>query len=520
MVSRRHTVSEIERSALNAASDLLQIKQEELAEVAGVSQAWLSITLSGKRPKRDVDNLTRLAQALLRLLAEKRTSDEIDVNQIDELTRPLERLSVLSKQQGQYFVSAPGRAVPSDALNYVPRALDSMIDDCLDGGDLSMYIVGPFQAGKTSLLLRLRDEAKKRGFETAYFSCTSLAKPRFFSDSTSVFRLRPRLSEEEANREVESFFRALKDTLATAWGLNPSSQLDEADFPTWAEKVLKFGPNHRGLVILDDLGYLSPLLRHRINQSIRIVKNTNSFVSFARGLVEPAPIILEGKKEIGRVEPAIILSSLSPTTSISLFPSNVPAISSSSKIYGGSPFDWWFTKEQLRDLMMRLEIDLGDDFENLYELYGGQPFFSHLVAVNACAELKKKNTAFTDYVKESEVQWPAFEQHMNLIRVTLVEATFKLAFEGENLIERLTLTDFLQKLKDFYPCLMKVIGLGSPATSSIEPSDLLKSFLIARKIIRVGDRNESQPSCGWYREIALRLGHEIESNQIELRFED
>jgi transcriptional regulator with XRE-family HTH domain len=545
MVSRRHTINEIERNALNGVTDLLGIKQEELADLADVSQAWLSITLSGKKSKRETQNLTRLARTLLDLFNEKRKSIQVEETQADEFSETLRRLSALYEPQSTAFVTPAGPAVPSNARNYIRRTLDKLVDECLESGNLSTYIVGPFQAGKTSLLLRFRDEAKKKGFETAYFSCKNLAKPRFFSDSATVFRLRPKLSEEETEKEVDSFFRSLKDTLTTTWGLNASPQLDEADFPTWAEKLLKFGPERQALVILDDLGYLSPMLRYKINSSIRIVKNTNSFVSFARGLVEPAPIILEGKKEMGHVESAISLSSSSPTTSISLLPavpvissssfigartsqshmdavaittSSVPAISSSSTTYGQSPFDWWFTEEQVRTLLATLEIDLGEDFTDIYQQYGGQPFLSHLVAANA--DLRRKGSDLRHYLKQFEVQWPAFELHKNLIRVTLVEAAFTLAFEGENLTERLTLKDFLEKLKNSYPSLMEIIGIESGANRSLEVSDRLKSFLLARKIIRIQDTGRIEPSCGWYKEIVQQLGTEIESGQIGLKFED
>jgi transcriptional regulator with XRE-family HTH domain len=521
MVRRNYTLTESERNALNRAANILEVNQSDLAKLASVSQAWLSVTLSGKRAKREVENISRLAHALLGRLPAAGAWLESKRDEADEITKTLKKLASVSEVASTKFISPPGRVVPASAENYVRRSVDKVIDECLESGNLSMFVVGPFQAGKTSLLLRLRDEAKRRGFETAYFSCKSLAKPRFFSDSASVFRLRAEQVDKgtEGGKEIETFFRSLKDKLTNEWELSPSPQLDEADFPTWAEKLLKFGPDQQALVVLDDLGYLSPLLRHRISSDIRIVKNTNSFVSFARGLVEVCPISLEGKREVGKLQPTVLISSMSPTTSIS---SLSPSLSTSSfspdkQHLAIDNADWWFSEDQLKTLFRCLNVHLSDEhFASIYEQYGGQPFFSHLVAVNTDSHVKSD---FKDHLKQLELQWSAFEQHKNLIRVTLVEAAFILAFEDEGLMERLTLADLLERLQRHYVTLTKIIGISGGSSDISEGSEALLSFLAARKIIRMKASGEIELSCAWYREIACGLGEDLKEKRIVLKFD-
>lgn len=522
MVRRRHTVTEVERKALNSVADLLGIRQEDLADQANVSQAWLSITLSGKRAKREVGNLARLAQALLDLFQREQKSLPVEGRDADELTKTLKRLVSLAEPENATFISPPGRAVPSSAQNYVRRSVDRLVDECLETGNLSLYLVGPFQAGKTSLLLRLRDEAKKKGFETAYFSCKGLAKPRIFSDSASVFRFRAQPSDEEAAKDIDTFFLSLKEKLTNAWGLSPSTQLNEADFPTWAEKLLRFGPNHQALIILDDLGALSPLLRYRINSDIRIVKNTNSFVSFARGLVRGSPIGLAGQKE----EEILIES---------------PDVSSTSTILSSSPsagvwlntqpslINWWFEFKQLETLFARLGAK-EDHLKAIYARYRGQPLLSHLVAVNPDLnkeDFNKTGTAFQEYLKQLEVQLSAFEQHRNLIRGTLIEAALSVALAAEALLERLSDEEVLDKLKSFYPRLLRIIGISTSGDSGSSDStpdsshggdERIRPFLSDRRIIGIEDGRVG-PSCDWYKEIAVGLGDEIQKGLVRVKLE-
>jgi transcriptional regulator with XRE-family HTH domain len=526
MVRKRHTVTDVERKALNRVADLLGIRQEGLAERADVSQAWLSITLSGKRPKREIQNLSRLAKALLDVFQRERENLDVEVSDADDLSKALKRLASLSESESAAFVSPPGRAVPASAQNYVRRSVDDLIDECVETGNLSIYLVGPFQAGKTSLLLRLRDEAKKKGFETAYFSCKSLAKPRFFSDSASVFRFRTQPSDEEAAKDSEAFFLTLKEKLTNAWGLSASAQLSNADFPTWAEKLLRFGPNHQALIVLDDLGSLSPLLRYKITSDIRTVKNTNSFVSFARGLVRGSPISLAGQEEEEKFRPTPDVSSTSPILSSSPSASVwlAPQPSLPSLEDSGAIVDWWFDSEQLGDLFTKLDANQ-DHLGEIYDRYSGQPLLSHLVAVNA--DLNKPPAQFKEHLKQIEVQWSAFEQHRNLIRGTLVEAAFTIALADEALPGRLSPKDFLERLKHYYPQLLRIMGISSSESES-DASDSdgsqgrnerVRPFLADRKIIGI-KAEKVGPSCNWYKEIAERLGEDIETGTILVKLED
>ncbi|HBB98589.1 MAG TPA: hypothetical protein DC054_24665 [Blastocatellia bacterium] len=500
MVRRRYAVTEGERGALNQAANLLRTKQEDLAKISGVSQAWISITLSGKKSKREVDNLGRLARALLELFQLKRGSLDIDAHMVSELTKTLGRLASLSDSGAAAFISPPGRPVPANALNYVRRPVDDLVDKCLRNENLSLYIAGPFQSGKTSLLIRLQDEVKKRGFETAYFSCKSLAKPRFFSDSGHVFRLYTSSSERKDEEETDNFFRSLQEMLANTWGLDPWPQGDAIVFPSWVQRHLsKFGPNHQALIVLDDLGYLSPSLIYKISSDLRTVKNTNSFVSFARGLVVGSPRVLEYMKEEERLMATPMVSSVSPMT---------------------EKGDWWFGLKQLRQLFIRVGANHSElQLEQIHRRYGGQPLISHLVAVNA--DLGSKDTEFEDHLKQLESQWSAFELHKNLIRETLIEAAFMHELRAEGVPERLPPEEFLEKLEDCYPKLIQRIMGGVQDLDDPDKSfDFVRPYLLARNIVIVKEAGKVMPSCDWYRDIANELGKDIEDKNISVRLED
>jgi transcriptional regulator with XRE-family HTH domain len=401
MIRVRHTITEEERGALARVRKLLKLSQEDLAERmgGGIEQNWISQTLSGKRKVREIDAVESLARTLLGLFEKKRSSLDIDFDLAETLTITLQRLAYLSSPSKiplTLLITPPGRPVPAGAANYVEREADEKLDDCLKRQDFSITVPGPVQSGRTSLMLKLVDEAIKRHFVTDYFS----VKDIIWNDT--------KLTKLEGHDRADIFIQWLKQRLANNWRLHYSKEDEKIEFASWLEKQLPPDPSRRFLLVVDDLTAFGDRVAMSILSKLRPAKTRAPSFSVALGL-----------SNIGRT-----------------------ALASSMYFQERVEVEWFDDKQLVK---LAAKLDKGPLFSQkaiknktyidlLFDRYRGQPLLSHFVIADM-TELRSK-TWFFDQCKKFEAESAFFLEHKKLIKKLCEDVLAELSF-----VNKRTLSD-------------------------------------------------------------------------------
>lgn len=358
----------------------------------GIEQNWISQTLSGKRKVRKVDDVEKLAKTLLGSFEEKRERLDLDPDFAETLAIILRRMAYLSspgKIPSPRLITPPGRPVPQNAINYVERRADTKLKGLLQQGDFSIRVMGPAQSGRTSLLLKVTDEAKRKNFITHYLSVKDID-----GDAGSALG--------EADEERDVFLQWLKQRLANHWRLRYTTEDQEMDFASWIAKQLESDQSRNFLLVIDDLSELDISVAHNVLQQFRTAMNETPTLSVALGL-----------PDIGRI-----------------------AIRSSLFVIERIELDWFEEKqvEQLAealgkgDLIKKKYSDDANYLDLLFERYRGQPLLSHFAIANITKLASKAD--FLRQCEEWEKESVFFRAHKKLIGKRIQEALKALRSAG------------------------------------------------------------------------------------------
>lgn len=93
-------------------------------------------------------------------------------------------------------LEGPGGAMEVDSTFYVERECDGLAVSALDQQNFTMAIKGPRQVGKSSLLIRVRDAALKRGKRVAYLDFQTFDEDAFSDINSFLIQFSSALSYE------------------------------------------------------------------------------------------------------------------------------------------------------------------------------------------------------------------------------------------------------------------------------------------------------------------------------------
>ena len=267
------SLKETERELLRRAVSVSGLLQKRLAELAGVSEPWLSQALNKKRTTVDTGMLARVANALIRALDAQQSAEAA------ALSKELSRLFSAPVEQPASFVSQPGGAVPLNARNYVERAGDIAFGNALkkfadDGTPFTLSVDGPLQSGKTSALGRLASQTRSASIEVVIIDCKDIASVETVTSGS-----------RRASGSDHAVTRLLAEKIAAAWDLrNADAAAGFPAFNKWMERSLEASPGRRRLLIFDALSSVTISTLRQILNSIRDFHNSRA----TRGQVFPA----------------------------------------------------------------------------------------------------------------------------------------------------------------------------------------------------------------------------------------
>jgi transcriptional regulator with XRE-family HTH domain len=452
----KHLITDEERSALDRVRKLVGLRQQDLAKRmgGGIEQNWISQTLSGKRKVRKIDDVERLAKTLLGLFETKRLGLDLDPDFAETLAVILRRMAYLSspgKMPVTRLITPPGRPVPRNAVNYVERKADTRLNRLLQQGDFSIRVMGPAQSGRTSLLLKLTDEAKRQNFITHYLSVKDVEGDVGF--------------EVGAENERDAFLQWLKQRLANHWRLRYTIEDQEMDFASWIAEQLQPDQSRNYLLVIDDLSELEISVAHNLLQQFRTAMNETHTLSVALGL-----------PDIGRI-----------------------AIRSSLFVVERIELDW-FEKEQLEQLsealgkaeLLKKKVSNDVNYlDLLFERYRGQPLLSHFAIANITKIASK-----ADFLRQCD-EWEGdsvfFRAHRKLIEKCFHDTLKVLrSVSRENLSDGRSLLGELKK-----------------------HSEIVDSLELAKNIVRNRANTANfEFSSHWYQMIADEVVKEFNTSEV------
>lgn len=141
----------------------LGTNQKQFAELCGLSQPVLSaaLKLGGARGIRE-DSWERIVEGLERELA-ARTERLRLAGRLEKAQTVLAELRLLDPSGDRPY--PPGGPMPIDASNYVERISDARFRQALTNNVPLIFVVGYMQSGRSSLLARAEELAKKDSME-------------------------------------------------------------------------------------------------------------------------------------------------------------------------------------------------------------------------------------------------------------------------------------------------------------------------------------------------------------------
>jgi AAA-like domain len=327
--------------------------QKDIAIEIGVSEGWLSQTFSPDGHSVDRELLELLIGNLRERLRDSSDPRREDLG--DALLRIVNPQSPVDSQ----IISRPGGAVPLNARNYVSRDSDSEAFDCLESPHsptFTMGVEGPIHSGKTSLLGRFAAAARDRNIEVVSFDCKLAAPPPTW-DETDADRKRRSRKDSHFQDALIPLTRLMAEQISAAWGFrNPGRAQGIANFTNWLSESLTSAPDRARLLIVDDISALEYEVSVKLLQMMRSMHNDRS-----SGIM-PLNLALGFSFVVDR-------SSYYWARSSTLFCEPLVHVE-------------WFEPDDVATLLARLNVSLSASATKFVQASGGQPFLTHLAAVN------------------------------------------------------------------------------------------------------------------------------------------
>ena len=264
-------------AVVRSAMGFLGITQRDLAERAGWSQPTVLNVVAGRPVRFQTmgDVLSALGQLLQDLrvaggraaqLAEQRAS----------VSRLRRELGLITEQQRPLVL--PGGGMPPNAQNRLDREARPDLQDLvplrtlLDQHPFLAAIDGGIMTGKTTLVLRVEEDARQRGFDVVRFDCLATRSP-------------------DLEKEAVHTFSELTLTIAECLGLPPPSAL-----PQTAPEVLRWfffarrrSAERKALLSIDQVTDLHTETATALLGMLRVIGNEKGGLNLS-GLVALAPL--------------------------------------------------------------------------------------------------------------------------------------------------------------------------------------------------------------------------------------
>ncbi len=359
-------------SSLKDLLDGLSVSQRELADLAKISHGTVSNALQGRTVR--VDRLRPLVEALSDVLRQKRKNDALtdDVDSAGQTVLAQAR-TLLGGAVEFAGMARPGGPLHPNADNRLPRGrfeadlLDALpVKPGRTNLPVIMGIYGPPDSGKSTMLLRVVAEASAQGMAVARLDCTKLTVDEFY----------PLLARSVA-REVGEASAASR----LSW---------EAD-RTMREQTF--------LEILVDLrrGRAIPPLLIAVDHlsKMRDVDFVDDFIRLC-----------------GRFKSESVMTNASLLVAwTALSVEALMSIRESTEMFSPHIHLEWFDGDERDSLLASYEIASDRIAHDVLDLFGGQPFLTHL-AVNMRAEGLPWATV-AEVAREGEGQ---FGQHLKQLQ--------------------------------------------------------------------------------------------------------
>jgi AAA-like domain len=228
-----------DRQQFSEIFEAIGLTQTELAQLAEVSQSWLSQSVfTGYRPNANREMLERVVTVMTERLKSRQPDSRFSEERTQAAINFLGRFTATAANLiNPSKVYPPGGIVPSDASYYIQRYADQQITEALQRLPITMVVRGPVQCGKSSLLARLEHKALEKGIKTAWFDPATITKAEHQADIS-------------ANAAA-----ALSKLLQERWRLTPPREdiWSITSLLNWLARALAPTASEPRLLILDDL---------------------------------------------------------------------------------------------------------------------------------------------------------------------------------------------------------------------------------------------------------------------------
>jgi transcriptional regulator with XRE-family HTH domain len=395
-VNRQIDLSYEDRRLYGEIIEAVGLTQKDLADLASVTQPWLSQVLKGRRTNVDSDMLKRVANVLADQLTSQASESEFPEHRRNMAFAFLSRFTTLAPASIPQRTIRPGGPVPADAVHYIDRDEHEQALEALKNMPFVMRVSGPVHCGKSTVLSLLERKARAIGVETAWFD-----------PGPTPSAVEAGKSQRDLNATVAM---ALSELLHAQWNLERPPNGQEPDsIPRllhWMEKELAPTMSKPRLLILDDLASLGgDAAEQWINLFVRRLFNLRTQLSIAVGLTYHFGPSFE--RWLFRI---------------------------SSLVHWAPRIELgWFTDQKVLELSTAtssagIEIDL-------YRLFAGQPYLTHAGAIDK---------VFRDSVQEWEqgrgdpaairdTQW--YKRHWKSLMITIMGPTLTPDYETRKLLK-------------------------------------------------------------------------------------
>jgi hypothetical protein len=249
---------------LDEARKALKLSQTEIARRTGLPQATISNLLRGQAVQKE--SILAVLKVLTEMIGARRAFGGLseDVGETARLSQAIQKAYTFCASSGSApgVKAHPGGGMPTNAVNRLDRpALWHEMEEALKDHPFSMAVDGPFQAGKTTLLLQLAETARREGFAVAFFDCIIVPE----GQPSSVL------------------FSGLARTLASQWGVELSAvpPADTFSFTQWLLARRRAQPEPKGILILDQITDLEMTLIDELESVIRGLHNQRGWLNLS-----------------------------------------------------------------------------------------------------------------------------------------------------------------------------------------------------------------------------------------------
>ena len=460
------------RVLLSARDDLLA-SNRDIADRSGLSEGEVFNLLAGSRLARHRASVDAVIFALRQVAEEKRQVGVLSAIVVSRILKRLEtiplrgqlaqptRASRGSRRSRRSAATSPGTVVPPEVIRQrivsvdgLPRQLSTVIRDQLKRDHFAIAFFGPPQCGITSMLQLVASEARKKDFDCSLVGLHLLAP-------TGATSNKPDASGNDG-RESQKVSDFLSGQLAAKWGFKEGLPRG-GSFVDWLDDALEIAEHRSRLAVIDSLTSLDDADIVVVLRLIRAAVETHSQegtipVSWCVGLSYLSKQEWDVVSEVSRTR------EFSPPIEVG-----------------------WLSFEAVKKLLLEAggQSLVDRHASTLFRQYGGQPYLTHLAAVELASHGDPENIFERALAGEGR-----FGHHVNAVR--------RLTMLGEKAAPGDQLASFFQDER------------YEPEDPGAWGTDVLRYFANAHILVK-GDRASTFTRSGSGRDIPKAMNPAIAS---------